>query len=561
MHFLSLGIVWGLSLLPAVQVQAPPSQVAKHVRFLASEELKGRRAGSTEADIAARYIAAEFLRLGLEPYGDASPAGDQMQPGRFFEQTFEISMPPQPGPGTRIEWKKAGESFRIDGAKIRALPFSANATVEGELFQMDEDSILKGTPPRETDGLILLVEPGEKPANPHGFRFRDLAQAAKGMVAAALLVVGPKDLLAGIEREGTADVGIPVMWIDPEARKQLPIWAITLGVEMKRETARTNNVLAFLPGKAGASETVVVGAHYDHLGMGGEHSLSPNEKAIHHGADDNASGTAALLEIARTLAPEKGKLARNVLFAAWGAEEIGLLGSAHFVKNPPLPMESVAVNLNLDMVGRLKEGKLDVSGVGTSPSFRELVEKANAGGADLKLKLSEGAMGGFGGSDHLSFYQKGIPVMFFFTGLHADYHKPSDTADKVNMEGVERVAELAAAVTKALASSSEKLPFTKPKEPERKMGATSGTRAWFGSIPEYGDSTDGVHISGASAGSPAEKAGLKAGDIIVRFGEVGIANIYDLTSALGKYKPGDTIEVEIQRGKEKLVLSVTLASR
>lgn len=528
------------------------SSVARHVRFLASEELKGRRSGTPEADVAARYIAAEFLRVGCKPRRD--PGEGETSGG--FDQVFEVPLPPEAGPGTKIEWSEGERKRRFAAEDLRPLPFSSSGTVEGDLVFVERDALAKGELPMEADGTILVVDVSKQPSDPHAGALRSLANAAKKAVAAAVLVVGTWQPGA-FAHEGSAEVGIPVAMVRPEAREQLPRRA-TLTVDLKREKRPTRNVLAYLPGSGSGRGTVVVGAHFDHLGLGGEHSLAPGSTEVHFGADDNASGTAALLEIARLLAPEKGKYPRDILFIAFSAEEEGLLGSSHFVKNPILPLGEIVAMLNLDMVGRMESNRLEVSGVGTSPRFGAILEKANAS-VGLQLKTSEGAMG-YGGSDHLSFYQTGIPVLFFFTGLHSDYHKPSDTADKVNLEGVERVACLGAAVLREIASSEEPFPFTKPEEPERREGK-GGPRAWLGTIPDYGDHKDGLPISGTSAGSPAEKAGLQAADVIVRIADTTIANIYDLTAALETYKAGQTVEVEFLRNGERKKVSLTLGSR
>lgn len=546
-------------LFPTQQETATVSTqaVQRHVKFLASDELKGRRAGTPQADVAARYVASEFLRLGLEPIGEME------ENGKSFSQRFEISIPPVPGENSKVEWMDAGQMVGLSAKEVTPLIFSASQIVEGNVYPVTVENIQQGTYPFEFTNPIFTVEiKADFAANPHMARYRQLAMKAKEAGVQGLILWGDIDEKAkkAFEMEGSGSVEIPVVWVSSESKKKIPQRA-TLQADLKRDKATTRNVIALLPGKEGAKQYVVIGAHYDHLGMGGHDSLSPDQVEIHHGADDNASGTAALIQMANLLAPERGKLERNIVFAAFGAEEEGLLGSMHFVKNPPIPLDQVVAMLNFDMVGRLGDkGKLDLGGVGTSAKLQEIAEKVNKATSTLNVKYSQSPLGGFGGSDHLSFYQKGIPSLFFFTGLHTDYHKPSDTWEKINYEGVLRIAEFGAGVAKEIAGNNDPLPFTKPPEPEKKM-SSGGPRAWFGSIPEYGDSNDGVHISGTSSGSPAEKAGMKAGDIITKVGTVEIKTIQDFTYALQTYKPGDVVEVEYIRDKEKKKLSITLGSR
>lgn len=542
------------------------SEIVRHVRFLASKELKGRLSGTPECDLAARYLASEFLRLGLEPFGEKV---EEKLVGRSFEQDFEVTSKPVIGKDSRLEWTTNSKNHRAPSEEFQILAFSSSGEAEGEKVEIAYELFLKKEFPAQSKGKIFLVRELNDASNPHSLGGFKLAKLAKEAGAKALLIVkaptkaaepaasGAGATAHSVHSETTADSGILVASISESLISRLGN-RVKIVAALERPKKPTHNVLAVLPGKDPKAQYIVIGAHYDHLGSGGEYSLSPGSNDIHYGADDNASGTAALLEIASQLASEKGKLERNILFAAFSGEEMGLLGSAHFVKEAPIPLTQIAAMLNLDMVGRLREGKLEVGGVGTSPIWKDLLDRANAG-PTLNIKPSQTALG-FGGSDHLSFYHKDIPVLFFFTGLHADYHKPSDTAEKINFDGIERISELVGAVARELAASKESIVFTKPNEPERKEVGNS-PRAYLGSIPEYGDYNDGVHISGTTPGSPADKAGLKGGDVITRLGTIAIANIYDLTHALESYKAGETIEVEFVRQGEKKVISLTLGSR
>jgi|SRR5688572_7946233 len=341
------------------------------------------------------------------------------------------------------------------------------------------------------------------------------------------------------------------------------------------------NVIGILPGNDPVlkNEAIVIGAHYDHLGKGGQGSLAANSTEIHHGADDNASGTAAVIELARQFAKEK-KNKRTIIFMAFSGEEDGLFGSKYYVNNPVWPLDKTVAMINLDMVGRLKDNKLNVGGIGTASEWKEKVDLLNSSIRDEKtvtealgngivkstvsgkfpfqfaLQLNED---GFGPSDHSSFYGKQVPVLFFFTGTHLDYHKPSDTFEKINYDGLEKVTGYVAAIAHAIDES--------PTRPTYKTAASSGTlggRMGFnvslGTIPSYADSTDGMVLDGVRDNSPASKAGLKAGDKIVKLAGKDVRNAMDYTAVLGAMKAGDEYEVIIKRGTETLTLKIIPAA-
>jgi hypothetical protein len=316
-------------------------------------------------------------------------------------------------------------------------------------------------------------------------------------------------------------------------------------------------VVGRLAGTTG--EAVVIGAHYDHLGLGATGSLAPSpEGKPHLGADDNASGVAGLLELARRLAAAPGPRRRSVYFVAFGAEELGTLGSAHFVRRPPIELAKITAMVNMDMIGRLRDDTLEVHGLGTSPAWKGLLEGANRG-PGLKLKTREG---GYGPSDHAPFYGAGLPVFFVFTGAHPDYHRPSDTADKVDTAGVVRVIDLVEGVVRPLADAPERLAFTRvPAEKEEMSGPSRGFRVWVGGVPDYSEEGPGVRFSGVTPGSPAEKAGLRGGDVLVRFGSKEIRNIYDYTYVLGEHKPGEAVTLVVKRDGAEVSLELTLGSR
>jgi hypothetical protein len=303
-------------------------------------------------------------------------------------------------------------------------------------------------------------------------------------------------------------------------------------------------------------EYLVIGAHYDHLGLGGAGSLVPDTVAVHHGADDNASGTAGVLELAQAFESQKSAPRRSILFMSFGAEEEGDLGSDYFVKHPLVPLQKIVGMINLDEVGREKDSTLIVYGTGTSPLWDSLLTKFNTP-KQFNLKLNPE---GFGPSDHASFYAKDIPVLFFFTGVHEDYHKPSDTWDKINAEGEQSILEFVEKIAYDVADREEKPLFTKADSP-RQMGGNAGLRVYFGTIPDYAEQVNGVKISAVRKGSPAEKARVMGGDIIVKLGGKTIKNIYDYTYALQDLKPGDEVELTVKRGDKMIQLKGVLGRR
>jgi Zn-dependent M28 family amino/carboxypeptidase len=338
---------------------------------------------------------------------------------------------------------------------------------------------------------------------------------------------------------------------------------ISLGVNIESTRATVNNVLAYLPGKT--DEYIIIGAHYDHLGRGYFDSLAPSQIGqIHPGADDNASGTAGVLELARLLAPMKGQLQRGILFASFAGEELGLLGSAEWVKEPTLPLGKAAAMLNMDMIGRIKDDKIYIGGVGTGSSFRGLLEQEQE--QDKSSFKIEYSAGGYSASDHTSFVAKQIPVLFFFSGLHADYHKPSDTWEKINAGAAAHLLDFIDDIARKLDSASERTAFVTVVEDQSAGHTTSGGGGgygpYFGSIPDFGQEENGVKFSDVRPGSPAAKAGLKAGDILVQFGDKPIKNLYDFTDALRRSKVGDVVEVKVLRdGDKPITASVKLEQR
>lgn len=571
------------------------SELLHHVGYLASDELEGRRAGSKGAELAVQYIIKEFASYGLQPQG---------QNGTFL-QPFEFVSGVKLGPANAFSLNHQGTSSFTVEKDYRPLGFSSSESVEGGVVFAGYGIALPNNVYNDFDGVdvkgkILLLLRNSPPSDSvrdfsavvSSLRYK--ATKAKEMGAIALLfVTGPEDdqqdsFIRLSYDQSTGNAGIPAVHVKRGVADRLlksagtslahvqnkintskqpgsfAIKNVTLSLQTDVQPIRemTSNVVGMLEGSDPTlkHEVIVIGAHYDHLGYGGEGSgsLRPDTVAIHNGADDNASGTAGLLELAQAFAARRQELKRSVLFLAFAAEELGLLGSAHFVASPTLPLERIVAMLNMDMIGRLNNRALIVYGIGTSPGFEELVKKHNTD-STFVLKLNRD---GFGPSDHASFYGKQIPVFHFFTDIHGDYHRPSDDADRINAEGMEQVARFVYAIASDLNAAEAKPAYAMVEAPRPAGGGgRGGARVYMGTIPDFGESTEGMKISGVREGSPAAKAGLTGGDVIVKFGRVEIKNLYDFTYALGEYKPGDEVEVVVKRGEETKTLKVLLERR
>lgn len=328
-----------------------------------------------------------------------------------------------------------------------------------------------------------------------------------------------------------------------------------------RASLPTANVAAVVEGSDPAlrGQYVVLGAHYDHLGRQAFGARDPNlADAIRNGADDNASGVAAVMELARLLRRNPPK--RSIAIVAFSAEELGLLGSEYFVSHPPFPLDSVQAMLNFDMVGRLRNDRLMVYGTATATEFPTIVAGANTGTPFRLNAIGDGE----GPSDHAAFYRKNLPVLHFFTDAHDDYHRSTDDAEKINGEGMKRVVAYAERIARAIADRPERLTFVRAPVSASRTGPSSrsGPQPWLGSVPDMGASEiPGLRLSGITAGSPADKAGLKPGDVIVEFGGQAVTDLQSYSDALYSRKPGDVVAVIVRRGTERLTLSVTLGRR
>ncbi len=565
------------------------------VTYLASDALQGRGDGSPELDQAADYIAGKFREAGLHPAGDN---------GTYF-QTFEITTGAQLG--TKNELRIAGSAPKINQDFIPIL-FSNTAAFDGPLvfagygitapeYKYDDYS---GIDAKDKIVVVFDHEPQEEDAKSvflgkdftaHA-SFTNKAINARLHGAKGIVFITepshPMDELGPTERQvDEADMGIPAVHVKrdfvlkPFAAKgkdlaalqqaidkdlqpqsfELPGITAHIATEVTRSRRTVKNVIAALPGSDQTlkDQWVVIGAHYDHLGLGNRNSLAPSLIGqVHHGADDNASGTAGVMELARYAMAAKPAWKRSVLFMAFAGEEIGLLGSSNFVNHPTVPLTNIDAMINMDMIGRLKDERLFVGGVGTSPELKPTLEQLDKDGP-LKLEFSES---GYGASDHTSFNAKKIPVLFFFSGLHTDYHKPSDTADKINAEGAVQVLSLVYRLTGQIASEPAKLAYNEVAQPiPASRGSGRGYGPYFGSVPDFRDDIKGVLFSDVQNNSPAAKAGLKTGDIMTEFDGKQIQNLNDYAYTLRAKKPGDVVSVVVKRNGQDVKTSVTLEAR
>jgi peptidase M28-like protein/PDZ domain-containing protein/PA domain-containing protein len=569
-------------------------RIIRHIQFLASDKLQGRRTGTRAADEAAAYIAKEFQSYGLKP---ASPDG--------FLEPFDFVAGVKLGSQNMFRvLDSRGERELKVGDEFMPLAFSSAESAEGEVVfvhygisapQLEYDNY-KGV---DVKGKVVIILRGSPDGdNPHG-RFADFTQpgleiqnktlkarekGARGIIFVSEETNFSDDRLSRLRHDlNFLDAGIPVVVISSKAADsifdgQLPsqstIALRNLTVRFKTDVVRINgksaNVAGVLKGSDPrlSNEYVVIGAHFDHLGLGGPESLAVKpEGEIHHGADDNASGTSGLLELARSLAAERVKPKRSIVFIAFSGEEMGLLGSAAYARKPAAPLASTVAMLNMDMIGRLRQGSLFIGGVGTSPAWKPLLDRLNQKRASAegpgndsgsRFQLSFG-QDGFGPSDHQSFYVRDVPVLFFFTGTHDDYHKPTDTADKINSEGERQVVEFVREAALAVADEPDRIAFTKVKTESKPTGR--GFRVYLGTVPNYSDQSDGMKLDGVRTASPAERAGLRAGDIVVMLGKTPIKNVYDYTYALGEMRGGEEVDVVIRRDGRQMSLKITPEKR
>ena len=519
-----------------------------HVRYLADDALEGREVGSAGARCAGDYIAAFFQDLGLQPAG---------ADGSWF-QVWDVRLGTRLAGDNRFDISGGDDAFAL-GEDWAPVGFSASGDFEGTLSGVPS-AHGSAEASHSLAGRILVLN---EVVDIH----RTASEVAR-MGGAGLIAVLPEGHpLPGLDRERRSALSVPVIAVAGRHASSLESAAaagldVRMSVSLEPLTAPARNVAALLPGRSD-DRTVIVGAHYDHLGLGGEGSLSPDDfGVVHNGADDNASGTAALLEVARELSA--GPIPnRSVLFLAFTGEERGLWGSAQYVAEPLVSIESTAAMLNMDMVGRVQEGRLTVFGVGTADEWPEVLERTNPGALELQFVDD-----GYGSSDHSSFYAKGIPVLHFFSGTHPEYHRIADDWDLINEEGLAEVVSLVTEVTRELVADSRiaLTPIEGAGNPHGAPGGESGdgetVRTGFnvrlGTIPDYSQTEGGMRITGVRDGSPAAKAGLQGGDVLVRMGDRDIEDVYGYMYALQEHQPGDVVDLVILRDGERITVPVTL---
>ena len=563
------------------------SEVEEHIAYLASDELAGRYPGSAEDLLLDEYITESYKKAGLQLYKKSGL------------QHFDIVTDIEAGPGNTLEYKGNTLEPEVDFIPVS---YSGNGSLTAELvfagygIQADQEKLqwddYQSLDPSGKWVMILRGVPGKQdPSSPY-FNFsedRGKALLASDLGAAGVILVSgdqfdPGDALEELKGK-QHPLSIPVVQltrssaekilsaagkdslavIDRQISSTLKPASLATGLELsitvdlipkKMETA---NTLAFLKGSDASlqNEYVVIGAHHDHLGMGGPGTSSrrPDTIAIHYGADDNASGVAGVIEISEymnSLSP-----ARSMVFATFGAEEMGLVGSKYLTGNPPFDLSEVQVMINLDMIGRLNEERqIQIGGVGTSPGFAALLDSINeAYGFNLKFSNE-----GYGPSDHASFYAKDIPVLFISTGAHADYHTPSDNLASINIEGTTEVISFAADLANALANKAERIAFTEagPKVRGSSRGR-HGKGVTLGLMPDMNyDGSDGMPVMLITAGKPAAVGGIQKGDIITAIEGKSVGNVYDYMSRLGQLKEGMDIVVTVKRGDDNMEILVRI---
>ena len=511
-----------------------------HIQYLADDKLEGRRAGSNGEKLAMEYIIGQFKAIGLLPKGT-----------EYYPQSFEINEGKQIDPGAY---------FIINNTKLEAgkdffpFPFSPDKKIEA----LPAIAIQEADMPWFVDLAETLEENKNNPHFDLEEYIRNNSKKAADRGASAVILYNSSaidDKLVFNGKDKSEQLPVPVAYISKEVSKKYFVdKTATLDIKLKTAISEKNrighNVVGYIDNRA--ATTVILGAHFDHLGYGedGNSMMRTGEKLIHNGADDNASGTAALIELARILKASKAKN-NNYLFIAFSGEELGLFGSKYFADHPTVDLSTVNYMLNMDMVGRLNDSTkvLSVGGYGTSPKWASVINTQDKK-LPFVIKIDSS---GTGPSDHTSFYRKDIPVLFFFTGQHKDYHRPSDDADKINYTGELNLVNYINSIINNLNKENQKLAFLKTREVQ------TGTRAFsvtMGIMPDYTYSGNGVRADGVTEGRPASKAGLKTGDVIIQLGDYPISSVETYMQTLGKFKKGDKTKVKYKRGNDTMESAV-----
>lgn len=570
-----------------VSHQITSEDLQHDVKFLASDELQGRRIGTPGANRAAAFIRQSFQDAKIPP-GNL---------GRYY-QTFDYIAGVELGPDNAF-YMLANDSmgaYTVD-QDFRPLGLSSSGEVKGVLafagYGISADSLgyddYVGLDVRNK--IVLLLSYGPEGNNPQGEFGRYLslrykasnaqAHGAKGMIVIPGPEPYPEDRLVRLQYDQAGDAGIPAIsakrgLFEPlfaqqadslrEIQAQLNLHkvgggilfqgvAVTIHTDLHYIHKNGENIIGYIPGtdSVARNSAIILGAHYDHLGMGGAGSLAPGTNDVHNGADDNASGTAALLELGRYFSGPEHPLRHTILFLAFSGEEEGLLGSKHYVRDPPFPLDKTIAMLNMDMIGRPRDSTLFVGDTDTSPVWDSLLTAANR---KYHWHLGESKVG-YESSDHVSFYAKDIPVLFFFTGVHGDYHRPSDDWEKLNYPEYASVVRYIADVILALDSLGSPPSFTPVRRPAREV---LHYQVSLHIIPDYSSDVQGLRIQDVLPGGPAENAGLQDGDVIIQFGDRQINNIYDYTFTLQNFSPGAVVDIVVVRNGARKKFTVSLES-
>jgi hypothetical protein len=582
------------------------NSLSNDVAILASEQFGGRMTGTRGAQLAADFIASRMAAAGLKP-----------APGRTnLWQAFDFNAGAVVRTNDNHLHIGGGETTNrfVVEKDFRPASFTANGGATGAVVFAGYGLVVPGKMGEGYDSyagldvsnrIVLVLRYVPEDVDPKrrqernryaGLRYKAMLARERG-ARAVLFVTGPNSPNAGELAAFSSDAGgggagimaasvganvaaalfaasghdLKVLQAqldkeDPHAPGGLMLSNVTVSITTAVDHLRKSdrNVIGILPPvDPSVNEYVLVGAHYDHLGLGERGAMlrAGDEGRVHAGADDNASGTAALLALGRSLAEERqanpGRVRRGIIFAAWSGEELGLLGSSHFAEHPPVALSNIVACFNFDMVGRLRDNRLMLQGVGSSSLWRRLIEKRNVA-AGFNVVLQDDP---YLPTDVTSFYPRGVPVLSFFTGGHDDYHRPTDTADKVDYAGLDRITRFARSLLLEVADGDARPDYIKVAAADKGGGARENLRAYLGTIPDYATEVQGVKISGVRGGSPAEKAGLKGGDVIVEFGGQKVANIYDYTYALDAVKIGRPIQVVVIRDGKRVTIEATPEAR
>ena len=593
-QFFFTSLMIALSVINIFAQHSGPTEITipelkAHISFLASDSLKGRKPGTKEGNIAAEYIRTQLENSGLILLAENGFQYFPVTTGVSLGKNNALSFENFDG---KVEQDFVPLSFSSDGT------VTAPVTFVGYGFDFKNDS-LSWNDYQDLDAsgkwcLILRGDPeSDNPQSPYALysSFRKKVLTAKDHGAAGVLFVSgekfdKKDVLTDLfYDQSESDAGLPVIHLKRKvaddflretggtvARLEAKIDTnkapssfmvgkeLTATTEVSKIKVQTQNVVALLPtdNKAHKDEYLVIGAHYDHLGFGGPGSGSrrPDTVAVHNGADDNASGVAAIIEIAEKLAAAKKSLQRNIIVVAFGAEEMGTIGSRYFVRDPLFDLKKIKYMLNIDMIGRLDNDNksLTIGGSGTAKGMESIIERAKKQ-VDLKVKLSPE---GYGPSDHANFYANDIPVLFFFTGAHEDYHTPNDDTEFINFEGSKKIADFIYELTSYLANMEGTLAYQEAGPKTQPLGRRQ-FKVTLGIMPDVA-ATDskGVGVTLVMKGRPAEQAGMQKGDIIVALEGKPVNDIYEYMNRLADFKVGQRISVEVMRAGKKVILIVEL---